>query len=90
MFNFFFEEMVIFRSGVFVLLKGVDRNTPTNEIVLSDDNIRSVINEKVFDELLDIFQQICNIKDYDEDEDCYEFKNSYYIISIWCILKLHY
>jgi len=72
LFNFFFEERVVFKEGFFILLYGdIEQN---NEI--APENIRGVISEDTFPQIIDIIQQICCIHSKaDEDAADQNFKN---------------
>lgn len=71
-FNFFFKENVIFDNGYFILLKDGIRGKID---IMSQDDIRGVITEKIFDEVLYAIQQICCIDDKTENIDDVSFKN---------------
>jgi len=72
-FNFFFDETVIFMDGYFVLLcKGVDKDTD----IKSQEDIRGVISENIFLQVLNAIQQVCCIDDKDENVEEKKFKNS--------------
>lgn len=70
-FNFFFEENVIFQEDYFILFKkNLDSDTA------SKDNIAGVISKNIFSEVLDVIQQVCCIKDEEEEDvDNMKFKN---------------
>jgi hypothetical protein len=75
-FNFFFVERVVFREGFFVLLNTGDYSTADSDIEVTKDIIRSVIHKDIFNEVLDLLQQICFIKTDEEiDESTLKFKN---------------
>ena len=65
MFNFFFVEKVVFEDGIFVLL---DPQSEDREI--TKETFRGDIIKEIFDQVLDIIQQICCIHEdtYEEDE----------------------
>lgn len=71
-FNFFFEEFVIFKDGVFILF--------AHEVDLSEKipakEIRGVINRELFPEVLSLIQQICCIYEEEENIDNMKFKNN--------------
>lgn len=70
-FNFFFEEKVIFREGYFVLLnKSVDGD------ITSKEDIRGVISKNIFPQVLNVIQQVCCINDNEENVDDMKFKNA--------------
>ena len=74
--NFYFLERVIYRDGFLIIIDTDDYKTPSDDIVLEDMNIISVLNEKTFYEVLDILQQMCCIKnDNPMDEVKPKFKN---------------
>lgn len=72
MFNFFFVEKVVLEDGIFVLL---DPQSEDRDI--TKENFRGAIIKEIFDQVLDIIQQICCIHEdtYEEDEEA-SFKNS--------------
>lgn len=71
-FNFFFLERVVFQDGFFVLLKESNQS----EIgVISEENVRGVISDKTFMQVLNAIQQICGIADKEEEVDESKFKN---------------
>ena len=75
-FNFFFVERVIFRENLFVIVKTDDYDTPSNDLELSDDNVKGVISNDNLLNVLDILQQIWCIKSDDAlDENKPVFKN---------------
>lgn len=72
-FNFFFKETVIFKEGYFVLLNESAKDN--TDITLKED-IRGVISENIFLQVLNAIQQICCIDDNDENIDEMKFKNA--------------
>ena len=71
-FNFFFEETVIFRDEYFILLKkGINDDSD----ITSEDDIRGVISENIFLQILNLIQQVCHIEDKEEDIEEVKFKN---------------
>lgn len=72
-FNFFFFEKVIFREGLFILLK----NEVDDESKITADDVSGVIQERTFNKVLNMIQQICCICDEMEDESLanLKFKN---------------
>lgn len=71
-FNFFFDETVIFMDGCFVLLcKGIDKDTD----IKSREDIRGIISENIFLQVLDVIQQVCCIEDKDRSVEEKKFKN---------------
>lgn len=71
-FNFFFIEKVIFKEGYFVLL---DTSDEKNNDITSQEEIRGVMSENIFLQVLNAIQQVCCIADKDEDVDEAQFKN---------------
>ncbi|MDY4495001.1 MAG: hypothetical protein SPE24_09045 [Erysipelotrichaceae bacterium] len=72
-FNFFFEEKVIFREGYFVLLnKSIDGDSD----ITSKEDIRGVISKNIFPQVLNVIQQVCCINDNEENIDDMKFKNA--------------
>lgn len=71
-FNFFFAERVIFKEGYFVLL---NMSAEKDDDITSQSDIRGVISENIFLQVLNAIQQICCIADKDEDIDDSQFKN---------------
>lgn len=75
--NFFFEERVIFRDKLFMVIDTEDYQTPDSQLGVEQNNLRGIIHEKFFLEILDLLQQICCIKNYDELESAQPvFKNN--------------
>lgn len=75
--NFFFEERIIFRDKLFMVIDTDDYKTADHQIGVTQNNLRGIIHEKIFLEILDILQQICCIKNYDELESTKPvFKNN--------------
>lgn len=72
-FNFFFEEDVVFKEGYFVLLnKGISVDSD----ITSQEDVRGVISENIFLQVLNVIQQICCINDDDEEDiENMKFKN---------------
>lgn len=70
-FNFFFVEQVIFKEGLFIILK----RTIENEDNVSADNVRGVIHDKTFLQILDLLQQICCIHEKESSIEDMKFKN---------------
>lgn len=73
-FNFFFEEKVIFKDGLFVILYN-NCNEIDDSFELTNENTKSIMNEKIFLEVIDLLQQICCIKDYESMDEIPKFKN---------------
>lgn len=75
-FNFFFIERIIFRDGIFIILDIDDYDTPSDDIEISKENFRGMINPDNLVNILDILQQVCCIKSNDPlDEPKPKFKN---------------
>lgn len=70
--NFFFVETVVFEQEMFILLKP---NVDTTKKIKKED-ISGVIKKELFVKVLDLIQQICCIKDYEEDISKETFKNN--------------
>lgn len=70
-FNFFFVERVIFKEGLFVILKEDVENASD----ISAENVRGVIHEKTFLQILELIQQICCIHEKEQSLDEMKFKN---------------
>lgn len=71
-FNFFFEETVIFKESFFVLL---DKNINADINTIKEKDIHGVISDKSFLQVLDIIQQICCIDDNEKNISDLKFKN---------------
>lgn len=71
-FNFFFLERVVFEEGYFILLNPSSDN---NNDIISEENIRGIISEHIFLQVLDSIQQICCIADKEENVEEIKFKN---------------
>lgn len=71
-FNFFFVEQVIFKDGLFILLK---QSLEERQEIIAD-NIRGIIHDKTFSQALEMIQQVCCIYDNEEDTEEVKFKNS--------------
>lgn len=69
--NFFFVENVVFQEGYFILLNPdvIDYDN------LSSENIRGVISQEQFYQVLDLMQQICCIHSEEENIENMKFKN---------------
>ena len=72
MLNFFFVEKIEFIDGVFVILN-VNKNIPDNTFKQGD--IRGIIFEDNFSQIMEIIQQVCCIYDSEENPDESKFKN---------------
>ena len=72
--DFFFVQKVVFKDGFFILLK--NDTELNNDIANEEDvqNIRGVISENIFDDVLDSIQRICCINST-VDESELKFKN---------------
>lgn len=74
-FNFFFLERVVFKEGYFVLLDKSAKNN--NDIALQPEiEIRGVISENIFLQVLNAIQQVCCIADKEDNVDESQFKNN--------------
>lgn len=71
-FNFFFIEKVIFKEGYFILL---DTNAEKNKDITAQTEVRGVISEDIFLQVLDAIQQVCCIADKEDEIDESQFKN---------------
>lgn len=71
-FDFFFVEQVIFKDGLFIILK--------DSIEKDDDvpaeNVRGAIHNKTFLQILDLLQQICCINEKETAIEDMKFKNN--------------
>lgn len=71
-FNFFFIETVVFKEGLFIfLLKQIDSDDD-----LAMENIRGVVHENSFVDVIELIQQICSIYEKEESMDEMKFKNN--------------
>ena len=70
--NFFFLETVIFEQGMFILLKSQFDTTKK----IRKEDITGIIKKDLFFKILDIIQQICCVKDFEEDISKEPFKNN--------------
>lgn len=76
MLNFFFVERVIFKEKVLAIIDTDDYKTPDEELEITDSNLKGVLFDKNFAEVMDILQQVCCIKSADPmDEPMPKFKN---------------
>lgn len=70
-FQFFFEEPVIFMSGFFIILNdGADEKS-----ILSKENVKGIITEDTFFQIVSIIKQICGLSVDEEDTSKMKFKN---------------
>lgn len=70
LFHFFIEEPVLYKQGLFIILnKGVDPNRD-----MSRDDIRGVINESLFPQVLNILKQVCGMEADEEEDDISQVK----------------
>ena len=75
-FNFFFVERIIFIDNLFLVLNTDDYTIPVEEIELTKQNVKALINPNTFPDVIDILQQICCIKSNDPLDDVKpKFKN---------------
>lgn len=73
-FNFFFKETVIFEDGYFVLL---NESVKCDSDIASEEDIRGVISENIFLQVLNAIQQVCCINDKEEENvNEMKFKNA--------------
>lgn len=70
-FDFFFVEQVIFKEGLFIILK----QTIEKDADVTTENIRGVIHDKTFLQILELIQQICCIYEKEQPIDEMKFKN---------------
>lgn len=71
-FNFFFDENVIFRDKYFVLL---NKNLDMTDDNIQENDIKGIISESTFSQVLNIIQQVCCIGNNDESVEDIKFKN---------------
>ena len=72
MLQFFFVEMVVFQSGVFVILKNGTKPNGS----MSNEDIIGVITRDSFKDVMNILKQICGMQpDEEEDASQMKFKN---------------
>jgi hypothetical protein len=69
LFNFFFEERIIFREKLFIVVNTDDYTTPDDKLDIGENNVVGVIHEKNFLAIIDIIQQVCCIKSNDVLDD---------------------
>lgn len=71
-FNFFFIEKVVFKDGLFVLLRrdGIEPDENT-----AQEDISGVIYEKSFRDVLELLQQVCQIYKEEQTTEGMKFKN---------------
>lgn len=72
LFRFFFVEPIIYEDGFFIIL--VHNVEDITKIQIED--IRGVINEKTFPQVIDLLQQICCIHKAEESIEGQKFKNN--------------
>lgn len=68
--NFFFEETVAYKDGMFILFN-IEKDA--TEVSLSD--VCGVLRKETFPEIVDLIQQICFINISDENPENQKFKN---------------
>lgn len=74
-FNFFFVEKIMFIDNFFVILN-VDKQIADSEIEVTEDILRGAINKGIFNDVLDLLQQVCYLMTDDpDDESKQKFKN---------------
>ena len=71
-FNFFFQQTVIFREGYFVILDTLE----TNIFDLEEVDIKGVISKDNISEVLNVLAQICCINEENDEEPNAKFKNA--------------
>lgn len=71
-FNFFFQQTVIFREGYFVILDTLE----TEIFDLEEVDIKGVISKDNISEVLNVLAQICCINEDNDEEQNVKFKNS--------------
>lgn len=72
-FDFFFIEPVVFKEGFFIILQ---RGTDKESDITSGEQIRGVISENIFAQVVYAIQQICCIDDKNEIAEETRFKNA--------------
>ena len=77
MLNFFFVEKVVFAEGYFIVFKNDTKELDNIEELddIDTNNVRSVISDKLFSQVLISIQQICCIYDEKDDIDDAKYKN---------------
>ncbi len=70
-FDFFFIEPIIFKDGLFIILN----KTIENDTDISAEDIRGLIQDKTFLQVLDILQQVCCIHSKEDIQKDMKFKN---------------
>lgn len=75
LFNFFFEETVIYVDGYMVILQKGSEDKPIEE--LQQEDIRGLLVKEFLPEVLSIIQQICGIYSEEDDVDNLKFKNEF-------------
>lgn len=71
-FDFFFVEQVIFKEGLFIILK----QSIEKDADIIAENVRGVIHDKTFSQILDLLQQICCIHEKEMAIEDMKFKNN--------------
>lgn len=71
-FDFFFVEQVIFKEGLFIILK----QSIEKDADIIAENVRGVIHDKTFSQILDLLQQICCIHEKETAIEDMKFKNN--------------
>lgn len=72
LFNFFFEEFVVFKEGFFIIL---NQEVDLKEEI-TPELLRGIINNVTFKQVLELIQQICYIYEEEEATDELKFKNN--------------
>lgn len=73
LFNFFFEETVIYANGYFIILQKGSEDKPVEQ--LQQEDIKGLLEKKFLPQVLSIIQQICGIYSEEDDVDNMVFKN---------------
>ena len=73
LFNFFFEETVIYVNGYIIILQNGSENKPIDE--LQQEDIRGLLVKELLPGVLSIIQQICGIYSEEDDVENMVFKN---------------
>lgn len=76
MFNFFFEERVVFHDSFFILLDKKFKEAEIHDLESEFDvqDIKGIISEKNFGDLTEVIAQICGME-YEGEEEAPKFKN---------------
>lgn len=63
--NFFFMEKVVYKDGIFVVISNNGEK----------EEIKAIVSESNFDEIIDLFLQVCGSKKQEKEETKIKFKN---------------